>query len=148
MSPSMDWGNTHEIPGTSVYENSSADWVHAFGGGYTSEALLGYLSPSHPGYRAWQSPANSILPQDSSPCVHFPQTLFVAGTAEMTFDTIKMASERVAADVGHDKVDFIELPDATHIVLNLPWHGKEKEATYRALRPWMDAHFKGPSHVH
>ena len=140
LSPSMDWGNTHETPGASAYENSSTDWVHAFGAGYTSRALLGHLSPSDSKLKAWQAPSSNMLPEGCS-SKEFPQTLFVAGDAEMTFDAIKAASERVAEDVGRDKVDFVRLPDATHICLNFPWHEEEKEETYRVVGSWLDAHF-------
>jgi acetyl esterase/lipase len=144
LSPSMDWGNTHETPGASAYENSSTDWVHAFGAGYTSRALLGRLSPSDPRLKAWRSPSINISAQQSSP-VQFPQTLFVAGDAEMTFDAIKTASDRVAEDVGGDKVNFLALPDAVHIPLSLPWHMQEKDATYRTIGCWLNIHFRDAS---
>ena len=54
MSPSMDWGNTHEIPGTSAYENSSADWVHAFGAGFEAVKTEQGIQPDKPSARSME----------------------------------------------------------------------------------------------
>ena len=43
--------------------------------------------------------------------------------------------------MGEDKVDLMELQDATHIILSLPWDDEEKEKTYGALGFWVNRHF-------
>ena len=44
-------------------------------------------------------------------------------------------------DIGDEKVTWVEIEDATHVILALPWHETEKEEAYRALRKWADTIF-------
>ncbi|EKM56906.1 uncharacterized protein PHACADRAFT_92890 [Phanerochaete carnosa HHB-10118-sp] len=142
LSPSMDWGKTFAFgPGSSYYRNEVSDWVQPFSAGYSGRALLGYLPPSEAQLNAWISPASTKLGSAEGLFKGFPPTLIFAGGAEMTYDAMRLAYERIKADTGEEMTVFVELPDATHITLSLPWHDREKEAAYQAMAPWVNAHF-------
>jgi acetyl esterase/lipase len=141
LSPSLDWGNSHKGPGASFWKASSTDWVHAYMAGYCAKTLLGRLPESELEVNSWLSPASHNLSEKDGIFTDFPPTLFFAGEAEMTLDSMKTAYERMVKDVGKDKVEFVLLPDATHIIFALPWHDEEKEAGYQAMKPFIDRYF-------
>ncbi|GJE86688.1 alpha/beta hydrolase [Phanerochaete sordida] len=142
LSPSMDWGKTFPSgPGSSWVRNADSDWVQAFTAGYASKALLGELPGSEAQVNSWISPASTQLEGFEGMFKGLPPTLTLAGGGEMTNDAMRLAHERIKADVGEEKATFIEIPDATHIFLNLPFHEREKEDAYQKMAPWIKAHF-------
>lgn len=140
LSPSLDWGTSHHSGGSFV-RNAGSDWVAAFNAGYCSRALLGRLPRSEADVNAWLSPGGLNVPTVAGTYTNFPPTLFFAGGAETTLDAMKVAARRVAADVGDERVEFIEHADATHVVLSLPWHEREKEEGYHLIEEWIERQF-------
>ena len=140
LSPSMDWGESHKGHRSSYTRNQSTDWVDAFNLGYCTGALLGRLPRSEAEVNSWISPASLALPNLQGLYKGFPPTLFFAGGGEMTLDAMKDAAAHLAADIG-DEVEFIEQRDATHIILGLPWHNREKEEAYQLIGEWVGRHF-------
>lgn len=142
LSPSMDWGRTFETgPESSWYRNADSDWVGPFTAGYAGAALLGHLPAEEAQHNAWISPASTKLGSTDGIFEGFPPTLVFAGGGEMTYDAMRLAYNRIRADIGEEKTAFVELPDATHIILNLPLHNKEKEEAYQKMTPFVNAHF-------
>lgn len=139
-SPSMDWGDSHMTPGTSANRNIGTDWVHAFGAGYTTRASLGRLTVSDASQSSLMSTWDQELPE-GEPRATFADTLILAGDAEMTLDAMKKARDRLAREIGQDKVQLIVQKDATHVALCLPWHEREKEEAYRLIAPWTHCRF-------
>lgn len=142
VSPTMDWGRTWNVgPGSSWHDNAPSDWLQAFTAGYGESALIGRLPPIEAQENPWLSPASTKLRNTEGFFKGFSPTLIFGGGGEMTLDPMRLAYERMKADMGEERVTFVELPDATHIVLNLPFHEEEKEAAYKAMAPWVNAHF-------
>ena len=141
LSPTMDWGTSHMGPGSSMVCNRDSDWVHPFTTGYSTYALLGKLPFSHAEENAWISLASRTLPKTEGVFAGFAPTLIVGGGAEMTLDAMKTAGQRMVADIGEEKAEFVEIPDAAHNMLTLGLHPEELEEAYRVIGRWVRAHF-------
>ncbi|KAI0088812.1 alpha/beta-hydrolase [Irpex rosettiformis] len=141
LSPSMDWGETHTHSESTMLRHRSTDWIVPFNDGYCSRAMLGYLPWSVAQTNWYFSPASLALPEKKGTFRGFPPTMFLVGGAEMTLDGMKTAYGMMVEDLGEEEVTWVELEDATHIVLSLPWHEEEKSEAYRAVRKWADTLF-------
>ncbi|KAI0684544.1 alpha/beta-hydrolase [Cytidiella melzeri] len=141
LSPSMDWGETHTHSESTMLRHRPTDWIRAFNDGYCSRAMLGHLPWSEAQTNWWFSPASLALQEKKGTFKGFPPTMFLAGGAEMTLDGMKTAFARMREDIGEDKVTWVEIEDATHVILSLPWHDEEKKEAYRAVRKWANLIF-------
>ncbi len=141
LSPSMDWGETHTHSESTMLRHRPTDWIVPFNDGFCSRAMLGYLPWSVAQTNWYFSPASLALPEKKGTFTGFPPTMFLMGGAEMTLDGMKTAYGRMVEDMGEEKVAWVELPDATHIILALPWHEEEKKEAYRAVRRWAGTLF-------
>jgi acetyl esterase/lipase len=141
LSPSMDWGETHTHSESTMLRHRPTDWILAFNQGYCSRAMLGHLPWSEAQTNWWFSPASLALHEKKGTFNGFPATMFLVGGAEMTLDGMRTSYERMRQDVGDENVTWVEIEDATHVILALPWHETEKEEAYRAVRRWTDTIF-------
>ena len=89
---------------------------------------------------AWISPSSKKLRTVEGLFTGCPPTLIQVGGAEMTLDQVRTLRDRMEADIG-DKLTYVEVPDGTHILMNLPGHGDEKRLTYQAVGMWMSKIF-------
>ncbi|CCM07010.1 uncharacterized protein FIBRA_09329 [Fibroporia radiculosa] len=137
LSPTLDWGCTHVGPGSAMERNCNSDLIYAFVGSYTTRALLGSLPETDAYANVWISPGSGRLPSAKGRFAGLPQTLIIAGDAEMTLDGMRMLRDRMIADNGNDIVTYIELPDATHCSLSSQWHMPESIEGYSLVANWL-----------
>lgn len=140
QSPMMDWGPSHTHSESSMLRNGASDWIDGFESGYCVDAIRGAIPASEAAAQnPWISPASHDLPVMGGLFKGMPPTLILAGDAETAFDAMVTVGDRFRAD--GVEVEFIAMPDATHVILSLPYHAQELEKAYEMMAPWMDAHF-------
>lgn len=139
LSPTTDWGGSHTLPESSMVRSQPSDWIDGFTSGYSTRALLGRLPKSHAWDDAWISPASRDLPSTEGLFEGFPPTFMLAGGAEMSLDQIRTTYERMKGD--GVEVELTVYPDATHVLLGMPWHEEEKEGGYKVMQPWVEKYF-------
>lgn len=136
MSPSGEWGSSHDGPGSSIERHDSTDWVQSFIAGYSAHALLGRLPESDLETNPWLSPSSRRLRKTEGLFKGLPPTLIQVGAVEMTLDQVQTLRDRMKADLG-DKLTYLEIPDGTHVLMNLPNHEEELRLAYREVGLWI-----------
>ena len=84
----------------------------------------------------WISPGSLRLPVTTGLFAGFPPTFIQCGGVEMTVDCMRTLRDRLVADIGEDRVTYLEFPDATHIVMGFSWHEPECSEAYKAVGAW------------
>ncbi|KDQ28795.1 hypothetical protein PLEOSDRAFT_156533 [Pleurotus ostreatus PC15] len=135
-SPTVDWGNTHRGPKSSMHTHANSDFVHNFLSGYPTRSLVGSLPQSDAYLNAWISPASLRLEHSEGLFAGLPPTLILAGAVEMTLDPMKTLADRMEADMGKDLVTYVEIENATHAVLLAKWHEPERTHAYEVFASW------------
>lgn len=139
-SPWSDIGDSDVVEGSSVYTNSSADYI---GGGTSpvSQVKLNFLGPL--GFEA----ANSnryISPASQSPSMEkvsfqgFPPTFITSGGAEVLLDQIRTLRKKMVEDLGDRSVEYVEAPEGVHDFLAFLWHEPERTEVLNRLAGWID----------
>ncbi|KAJ8521921.1 hypothetical protein ONZ45_g1445 [Pleurotus djamor] len=135
-SPTVDWGNTHQGPDSSMRKHSDTDFVHSFLAGYPTRSLVGGLPESDAYLNPWISPASLRLTDPQQLFRGLPPTLILTGAVEMTLDPMKTLAERMQADMGKEMVEYVEIENATHAVLLAKWHEPERTHAYEVFANW------------
>lgn len=136
LSPSGDFGRTYVGAGSSAEKNDASDYVQWFLKGYGTRALLGNMPPSEAFTNSWISPAGARVPRVEGTFAGLPPTLIMEGDAEYTLDEQRVLRDRLVEDNGR-AVTYVELPDATHIVLTEAWHEPERTRGFEAFAQWV-----------
>lgn len=140
VSPSPGWGGSHILPQSSMSYNQPTDYIDGFASGYATRALLGNFPFSHAFEDPWISPASHEILKKDGAFAGYPPTLILVGDAEMFWDSVRTARDRMVVD-GVD-ADLGVLPDGTRCMISLPFHdGEEEQAHGMAVRrPWVRKH--------
>ncbi|KAJ7503017.1 alpha/beta-hydrolase [Mycena galericulata] len=122
VSPSVEWGITHDGPTSSWRLNRSSDYSTPFFlSGYTQRSLLGNLPPEFAFTKSG-----------------FPQTFIVAGEAEIARDSIRTFRDRLCWNIGEGKVTYSEMKDVTHDVVTMRWFEPERTGAIIDISTWIE----------
>ncbi|CCM05251.1 uncharacterized protein FIBRA_07461 [Fibroporia radiculosa] len=138
LSPTADWGRTHEGPNSAMERNSETDFLHWFLGGYATRALLGSLPESDAYSNSWISPGGLRMPHVKGMFAGMPPTLIMSGELEMTLDGITTFRDRIATDNAPGTVTYIELPDTTHAAMTGKWHEPQATRGIEEFAKWLN----------
>ena len=138
LCPTMDWAKTHTGPDAAVTRNRSSDYVQAvMDVDYTGRALLGRLPPGTLRTSLWFSPGAASAEWQPGAFAGLPKTIVVAGGAEYTLDGMRVIGDRLSADLGEDKLTYVEVPDAAHDFFLMTWHEPERTQALQRLARWV-----------
>ncbi|TDL23188.1 hypothetical protein BD410DRAFT_814563 [Rickenella mellea] len=138
ISPTVDWAITHTGPESSMVRNKDTDYCGNFFEGYTVRALLGKMPPGDIGTNAYMSPGSLRIANTDGMFKGFPPTCIVVGEGEIAYDSNVTFRDRMMADLGRDKVTWIESYGATHDFVNLPWFEPERTNALKEIGAWMN----------
>lgn len=68
----------------------------------------------------------------------FPDTFLISGGAERMRDDVRTLKLRLVRDLGEEKVESYEPPDATHAFLLFRWHEPERAEGFKLISHWVD----------
>ncbi|KAK7032824.1 Alpha/Beta hydrolase protein [Favolaschia claudopus] len=137
LSPSADSALRRNTP--SMCENTRSDYVRTwFDAAYGVHALLGSLPPDELD-KPWLSPGSLMFADDAIKGLFkaFPPTCILAGEAEMSRDSMRVLKRRMAADMGDDKVTYVEVANAPHDFLALEMLEPERSEGLRRVAAWI-----------
>ncbi|THV02338.1 alpha/beta-hydrolase [Dendrothele bispora CBS 962.96] len=140
LSPWTDLGvSHHDHPKASFFANQKSDYLgfrKTPGYGYTVEAFVGPHGAGAAELNRYISPG-SKNPAMKVSFEGFPHTFINAGGAEMLYDSIVTLRDRMVKDMGKDKVEFYDAPDAVHDYICLTSHEPERTQTLQAIAKWV-----------
>ncbi|KZV83666.1 alpha/beta-hydrolase [Exidia glandulosa HHB12029] len=124
LSPGPEWReSSHDGPDSSFVLNAQSDYARTyFGSGYIARALSGKALPLEDfSANPWLSPGSLDVAEDSIAdwFRRFPRTLFLAGGAESMLDAIRCLRDRMLRDMGKERLEYVEVEDATHDWMNM-----------------------------
>ncbi|KAJ6589904.1 alpha/beta-hydrolase [Mycena vulgaris] len=140
VSPSVEWGITHDGPKSSWRLNADSDYSVPFFQGYTQKSLLGNLPVEMAYTSPWISPGS--LKIQASDVEHlfrgFPVTFILSGEAEIARDSIRTFCDRLSRDIGKDNVTYIEMKDVTHDVVVMRFLEPERTMALMEISRWLE----------
>ncbi|KAH9916643.1 Alpha/Beta hydrolase protein [Fomitopsis serialis] len=140
ISPTIEWALTHDLYGSSWWENQAMDMSMPFlASEYTARGLAGKLRADAIRRNAWIAPASRDLPQTEDLFVGFLRTLLVRGEAETQRDAMRTFRDRLVGDVGEENVTYKELTDVSHDVIGTPWDDEDKVLTFKMIGAWTQS---------
>lgn len=143
LSPWADLGNSHTGPNSTRTRNAGSDFLgppehldKSFC--YASRAFTSLHPPSICEDNIFISPASLNIPekQIKGSFEGFPKTLVVAGTGEQLLDSIQTLKRRMEADMGPEKLSYLEVEDAFHDFLGFDWSGPDRKVCLDGIREW------------
>lgn len=138
ISPTGDWGGTHDGLDSSLERNKSFDFVYHFlKSGYSARALLGKLPVERLCQSPWLSPASKEINPFEGNFKMFPKTCVLAGGVEVGLDQIKTLRDRIITDNNPSTLLYLEYPDAIHVFPLIAWHEPERSEAVAACSIWM-----------
>ncbi|KAH9474642.1 Esterase LipU [Psilocybe cubensis] len=139
LSPTVDWANTQTGSSSSMVQNKDTDFVDkVLRSGYPCRALLGKISEDEVYQNEWIAPGSIHLCHKPGKHARLPKTCIVAGGAEQTLDSMVTLANRLAYDMGHEKVTFLEAKEGTHDFLLFPLFEFEKIDTLKKIKKWAE----------
>ncbi|KAJ6464612.1 alpha/beta-hydrolase [Mycena vitilis] len=139
VSPSVEWGITHDGPNSSWRSNSGSDYSNPFFRGYTPKSLLGNLPADFAFTSSWLSPASlKLRPSDVETLFDgFPATYIQVGEAEIARDSIRTLRARLAHNIGEKNVTYNEMKDVTHDVVAMRWFEPDRTRAIVDICAWI-----------
>ncbi|GBE81342.1 hypothetical protein SCP_0310690 [Sparassis crispa] len=137
LSPWCDLGTSHESPASSLVTNTY-DFLPDVRRGLLFEVrkvYAGLLGMEGASVNPYLSPASTHSAMDGPSFKGFPPTFISAGGMERFVDQCRTLAKKMAADLGEDRVVYVEEPDACHDVLVLPF--EQRNDTMKALALWL-----------
>ncbi|KAJ7589183.1 alpha/beta-hydrolase [Mycena floridula] len=140
LSPSVEWGLTHDSPGSSWQTNRATDYCGAFFEGYTQRSLLGNLPTEFAFTSPWISPASLRLEPSVVEAYFkgFPTTYLQSGGEEMQLDSMRTFRDRLINAIGKDQVRYYEVEGGTHDLITMEFFEPERTATLQDISLWLD----------
>ncbi|KAJ7217309.1 alpha/beta-hydrolase [Mycena pura] len=138
ISPSVEWGITHDGPESSWRLNLASDYSTPFFRGYTQKSLLGNLTTDMAYTSPWISPGSLKLHPDDVENLFqgFPATFILSGEAEIARDSIRTFCNRLRQNIGNDK-SYHEMKDVTHDVVTMEWFEPERTNALKDISAWI-----------
>ncbi|KAJ6594256.1 alpha/beta-hydrolase [Mycena capillaripes] len=139
VSPSVEWGITHDGPKSSWRLNIGSDYSGPFFRGYTQRSLLGNLPVDFAFTSPWLSPASLKLRSSDVETLFkgFPATFILAGEAEIARDSIRTVRDRLCQSIGEENVTYSEMKDVTHDVVTMRWFEPERTNAIIDISTWI-----------
>jgi hypothetical protein len=140
LSPSAD-SALRFIPGSSMITNVRSDYTASwFKARYSVLSLLGKAIPESELDRPWLSPGSTMF-RDDDPDIEgvftsFPNTMIVAGEAEMGRDSMRLLNDRMVKEMGKEKVVYLEVDDAPHDFTGGSMWEPQRTMALKAIAKW------------
>ncbi|KAJ7451008.1 alpha/beta-hydrolase, partial [Mycena galericulata] len=143
MSPSLDLARTHTGPTYSMERNRNADITGPLvRTGYSARALRGALPMGDLATDPFLSPGSLALADTRGLFKDFPPTCILAGEAELSLSPMQTVRDRLVADMGDERVRYLEYADANHIFLAMPVFPVQRDQAYRDVGRWVSDLFE------
>ena len=132
-------GRQH-APTSSAVRNIPSDYIDITTEDYhrATTFVMGDLPLSEAASNPYISPINEIAAADTRSFKGYPRTLIICGGAEVIQDQIHILYEKMAADLGEEKVRLVEYPDAVHDFCICAWHEPERSQALELSARWME----------
>ncbi|KAJ6593993.1 Alpha/Beta hydrolase protein [Mycena capillaripes] len=139
LSPWAELGTSHSYPGSSFFTCRDSDYI-SFDPDTTMYPVSAFTGPFGLGateLNPYISPASVHIPDISF--AGFPPTFISAGGAEVLRDSIRTLHQKMAKDMGDEKVRYLEAEDGVHdfLVFDMGWHEPERTDTLTAIAKWV-----------
>ncbi|KAK0459245.1 alpha/beta-hydrolase [Desarmillaria tabescens] len=140
ISPSADWGRTHDngSPTESITRNADTDFGAPFYQGYPTRAIIGRMQSSEAAANPWISAASLKLPEPKGLFSGLPRTCIISGEAEIQLDSIHTLRDRLIHDTGNSNVTYIESFGSTHCFVCFKAFEPERTAALTSVGEWID----------
>ncbi len=140
ISPSADWGRTHDTgsPTESITRNADTDYGALFYQGYSTRAIIGKMQSSEAETNPWISAASQRLPEPSGLFSGLPRICIISGEAEIQLDSIHTLRDRLISDTEHSNVTYIESFGSTHCFVCFEVFEPERTAALTSIGKWID----------
>ncbi|KAJ6625552.1 alpha/beta-hydrolase [Mycena sp. CBHHK59/15] len=139
LSPWCDVGTSHVYPGSSYFTCIPSDYIAlpADGRHYSAIAFVGPFGLGAAELNPYISPASKNI--SSISFAGFPPTFILAGGAEILLDSIRTLKQKMAKDMGHENVRYLEAEDGVHdfIVFDSGWGEPERSEALTAIGKWV-----------
>ncbi|KZT40814.1 alpha/beta-hydrolase [Sistotremastrum suecicum HHB10207 ss-3] len=138
-SPWVDFGKSHEGPGTSHETCKDSDYVVSQGDTAAKAVAAPFDFDTVVNSDSWFSPASLSLPKESIKGLFegFPKTFITAGGGERLLDPIKTFEARLVGSIGREKVVYYQGLDAVHDFVMFPWAEPERTEALEACAHWF-----------
>ena len=140
-SPWVDVAERTYGPESSALLNMHSDYMSLISPDFarTTSTFLGRMGETGARANRYLSPA-SVCPEMGSVSFEgFPRTLIVSGGAETLQDQIHILRQKMVADLGEDKVELVEFPDAIHDFFVFTWHEPERTQALKGIAAWLES---------
>ncbi|KZO97106.1 alpha/beta-hydrolase [Calocera viscosa TUFC12733] len=139
LSPHMDYTVSSRGPDSSFEKNQATDGaVIVFRSEYTVHSLRGQLSVSEFSADPLCSPGSLNARPSPGSFEGMPKTFIHACGAELALDSIRTFRDRMWADNGKERVEYLETRDVTHDLLAI-WQEPERTRLLGVLSEWLRA---------
>jgi len=125
-------------PGSSFFSCRQSDYItiDSDSSVYSTFAFAGPFGLGATELNPYISPASIHVPTISF--ADFPPTFISAGGAEVLRDSIRTLHQKMAKDMGDEKVRYLEAEDGIHDFLVFDgWHEPERGDTLKAIAKWV-----------
>jgi len=143
LSPWADLGSSHTGPHSTRTRSVASDFLgppeHLDKSlCYATTAFTQPYPPSICEHSMYISPASLEISDKVSRGAFqgFPMTLVVAGSGEQLLDSIQTLKNRMEADMGPEKLTYLEVEDAFHDFLAFTWSGPDRIVCLNGIREW------------
>lgn len=137
FSPWADMGLSHFTFGSIAAKNSATDYISGMAEvDYARRMFCGQNGKDSVSVNPYMSPA-SIDPRMKIDFKGFPRTFIVAGGAEVLLGVIRTLKERMARDLGDNKVGYYEATEGIHDYVAFTEWEPERTETYKAIAEWL-----------
>jgi acetyl esterase/lipase len=143
LSPWADLGTSHSGPNSTMTRNITSDFLGP--PEYLVNSLLyctaAFTAP-HPFSicedNIYISPASLSIPDKviKGSFEGFPKTMIVSGSGEQLLDSIRTLKRRMEADMGPEKLSYLEVEDAFHDFVAIYWSGPDRIVCLDAIAEW------------
>ena len=134
-----DIGNSDlEKKDSSIYTNQKYDFYTMDDISRQRAMFLGPFGRDGARSNPYISPASEAPTMEHVSFVGFPRTLNLVGGSEILRDQNRVLNERMKRDMGDD-VTYVEMPDAVHDFMCMPWHEPERSESWKVVESWLQA---------
>ena len=141
VSPWVDLGESHDYPDGSHHTCQNSDYVPIYCSPLLIWARKQYCSvvgyPEATNTNRYISPASTDHEMEPVSFKGFPQTFVLYGDAEMLYDQVCTLREKMAEDIGCDRVHYHVVKDGVHNILAVPFFESGCQNAFAAVGRWL-----------